>query len=281
LKFPSKFRNYALSVATAAALGITAVAALTSSASAAPTAGSHVSGHKPTIVLVHGGFADASSWTGVVERLQRAGYRVIAPANPLRGIAPDAAYLASVLKSIKGPIILVAHSYGGAVITNAAAGDPNVKALVYVAAFVPNVGEQLGQLIQKFPGSEIQAALTQVPYTTGGGTTGTDLYLQPARFHAVFAADLPVSETSVMAAEQRPFAANCFTDVTAAAAWHTIRSWGVVAGADKAIPPALEKWMYKRAHTRYIVVPGASHVVMMSRPGIVTQLIEKAAAATS
>jgi pimeloyl-ACP methyl ester carboxylesterase len=176
---------------------------------------------------------------------------------------------------------LVGHSYGGAVITNAAAGDSNVKALVYVAAFVPDVGEQLGQLIQKLPGSEIQAALTQVPYTTGDGQTGTDLYLEPSQFHAAFAADLPVSETNVMAAEQRPFAANCFTDVTTAAAWHTIPSWGVVAGADKAIPPALETWEYQRAHAHYIMVPGASHVVMMSHPDVVANLIEEAAAATA
>jgi len=286
MKFPGKFRNYVLGIAAAVLLGVTAAAAVTSqapAASAAPAAGHgyHFSRPKPTIVLVHGGFADASSWTGVVKILQRDGFPVMAPANPLRGIPSDSAYIRSVLDSIRGPIILVGHSYGGAVITNAAAGDPNVKALVYVAAFVPDVGEQLGQLIQKFPGSEIQAALTQVPYTTGDGQTGTDLYLEPSQFHAAFAADLPVSETNVMAAEQRPFAANCFTDVTTAAAWHTIPSWGVVAGADKAIPPALETWEYQRAHAHYIMVPGASHVVMMSHPDVVANLIEEAAASTA
>jgi len=283
MKFSRRLRTFALTGAAAALLGVTAAAALSSPASAARTAGhgQHLSRPKPTIVLVHGGFADASSWTGVVERLQRAGYPAIAPANPLRGITPDSDYIASVLKSIKGPIILVGHSYGGAVITNAAAGDPNVKALVYVAAFVPNVGEELGKLINKFPGSEIQAALKPVPYSMGDGRTGIDLYLEPSRFHAVFAADLPLSQSNVMAAEQRPFAANCFTDKTFAAAWHTIPSWGVVAGADKAIPPALEIWMYERAHTHYIIVPGASHVVMISHPGIVTKVIEEAAAATT
>ena len=265
------------SASASAALSASAASAAVS-VSAAPSVASQA---KPTVVLVHGGFADASSWTGVVTRLEKAGYPVVVPANPLRGLPTDDAYLAGFLKSVKGPIVLVGHSYGGAVITNAAAGDPNVKALVYVAAFVPDVGETLGGLIQKFPGSEIQAALNQVPFTNADGSTGTDLYLQTDRFHAVFAADLPVSETNVMAAEQRPFSAESFTDVTTAAAWHTIPSWGVVSGADEAIPPALEKREYQRAGTHYIVVPGASHDVMMSHPGIVTNLIEQAATATS
>lgn len=260
-----------------AALAATAavLAPLTSTATAAAHTESAV---KPTIVLVHGGFADASCWNGVIKRLQHDGYKTIAPANPLRGLPTDAPYLASVLKSIKGPIVLVGHSYGGAVITNAAADDPNVKALVYVAAFVPDKGEQLGTLINKFPGSIIQAATQPVPYPNPDGTTGTDLYLRPDGFRAAFAADLPVTTTRLMQAEQRPFSASSFTDVTTAAAWRTIPSWGLVADSDKAIPPALERWFYQRAGAREIVdVPRASHVVMISRPGVTTHLIEDAA----
>ncbi|WP_250009827.1 alpha/beta hydrolase [Actinoplanes sp. M2I2] len=237
---------------------------------------------KPTVVLVHGGFADATvSWQGVVRRLQKKGYPVVAPANPLRGLQTDAPYLRSVLNSINGPIILVGHSYGGAVITNAAAGDSDVKALVYIAAFVPDVGEALGELIQRYPGSEIQAATTAVPFPQADGTTGTDLYLQPDKLRAVFAADLPKADTDVLAATQRPFSAQAFTDKTTAAAWRTIPSWGLVATQDKAIPAALERFEYSRAHARKVVTVSASHVAMVSHPGIVTNLIVDAAKATA
>ncbi|MEU0821678.1 alpha/beta fold hydrolase [Streptomyces mirabilis] len=233
---------------------------------------------KPTIVLVHGGFADASCWNGVIERLQHAGYPTLAPANPLRSLPTDAAYLASVLASISGPIVLVGHSYGGAVITNAAAGIPNVKALVYIAAFVPDKGEQLGVLINKYPGSIIQPATRPVPYPGPDGTTGTDLYLEAGSFRAVFAADLPAATTRLMHATQRPFSAACFTDVTTSAAWHTIPSWALMSEADKAIPPALQRFFYQRAGARKVAdVPGASHVAMMSHPGITARLIEDAA----
>ena len=237
---------------------------------------------KPTIVLVHGGFADASCWNAAIERLQQADYTTVAPANPLRSIPGDAAYLNSFLKSIDGPIVLVGHSYGGAIITNAAAGVPNVKALVYVAAFVPDVGEQLGVLIDKYPGSIIEAGTTPVPYTAPDGTTGTDLYLLPDKFRAAFSADLSAATTRLMAATQRPFSANCFTDPTAAAAWHTIPSWGLVAGEDKAIPPAAERFFYQRAGARQVIeVPGASHVAMISHPDITARLIESAAESVS
>ncbi|SCL30197.1 Pimeloyl-ACP methyl ester carboxylesterase [Micromonospora rhizosphaerae] len=237
---------------------------------------------KPTVVLVHGGFADATnSWDKVVKRLQDQGYPVMAPANPLRGLATDSAYLASVLDSIEGPIVLVGHSYGGAVITNAAANDPDVKALVYIAAFVPDNGETLGELISKYPGSEIQAALNHVPYPNPDGSTGTDLYIKADRFRDVFAADLPKSTTTVMSATQRPFSAQSFADPTQAAAWHTIPSWGLVATADKAIPAELERFEYERAGAREVVeVSGASHSVMASQPGVVTELIVEAANAT-
>jgi pimeloyl-ACP methyl ester carboxylesterase len=235
---------------------------------------------RPTIVLVHGGFADASCWNGVIERLQHAGYPTMAPANPLRSLPTDAAYIASVLQSISGPIVLVGHSYGGAVITNAAAGIPHVKALVHIAAFVPDTGEQLGVLINKYPGSIIQAATRPVPYPSPDGTTGTDLYLEADKFRAAFAADLPVATTRLMQATQRPFSTACFTDVTTDAAWHTIPSWGLVADADKAIPPALQRFFYQRAGAHKVVeVSGASHVAMMSHPGITARLVEDAAKA--
>jgi pimeloyl-ACP methyl ester carboxylesterase len=278
----TRTRRLSLTASAAALAGAAAFAALMPTASAAPTAATAtVASPKPTVVLVHGGFADASNWNGVIKRLEEDGYPVVAPANPLRGLPTDATYISSFLNSINGPIILVGHSYGGAVITNAAAGHANVKALVYVAAFMPDEGEQLGQLIQKFPGSEIQAALNQVPFTNPDGTTGTDLYLQPDRLHDVFAADLPLSETRLMAAEQRPFSAESFTDVTTAAAWHTIPTWGIVADADKSIPPALERFEYQRAHSHVTEVEGASHVVMISHPGTVANVIEHAAQNTN
>ncbi|MFD8133251.1 alpha/beta fold hydrolase [Streptomyces mirabilis] len=236
---------------------------------------------KPTIVLVHGGFADASGWNGVIERLQHDGYKTIAPANPLRGIPTDATYIASVLESIEGPIVLVGHSYGGAVITNAAAGNPNVKALVYVAAFAPDKGEQLGVLLNKYPGSLIGSSVQGVPYPNPDGTTGTDLYLQADKFRAAFAADLPVSTTRLMQATQRPFSASSLTDVTQAAAWRTIPSWAIVATEDKAIPPDLERWFYERAKSHVIEVEGASHVPMISHPITTAKQIEAAARATS
>lgn len=234
------------------AVATTAAATLLGSAAAADPGGQSdaaPSGPRPTVVLVHGGFADASNWNGVISELQQDGYAVAAPANPLRGLPTDTAYIASFLKSVKGPIVLVGHSYGGAVITNAAAGNPHVKALVYVAAFVPDKGEVLGELIQKYPGSEIQAALDPVPFTNADGTTGEDLYLRPDRFHDVFAADVPRRTTRVMASGQRPFSATAFTDRTTAAAWRSVPSWGLVATADKAIPP--------RRSRRGGVLPGA------------------------
>jgi len=235
---------------------------------------------KPTVVLVHGGYADSSCWNGVVQELQGSGYPTIAGSNPLRGIPTDAPYIASLLDSVSGPVVLVAHSMGGTVITNAAAGKSNVKALVYVAAFVPDVGETQGELINKFPGSEVLPVSVPVPYTKPDGTTGTDLYLSKDG-QAAFAADLPVATFRLLQATQRPFDADSFTYPTQAAAWRTIPSWGLVAGRDKAIPPAAERWMYARANFRKVVeVPTSSHVAMISHPTVVASLIEDAARAT-
>ncbi|MFI7696966.1 alpha/beta fold hydrolase [Nonomuraea sp. NPDC049655] len=258
-----------------AAAGLLAAALLAAPTASASATSSSTNSGKPTIVLVHGGFADASNWNEVITRLQRDGYTAIAPANPLRGLPVDAPYIASVLKSIDGPIVLVGHSYGGAVITNAAADNPNVKALVYIAAFVPDEGEQLGALISKYPGTQIPAAVKEVPYPDG-----VDLYLKPDKFRSAFAADLPASVTRIMQATQRPFAASSFTDKTTAAAWRTIPSWGMVATEDKAIPPDLERWFYKRAKAHVVEARGASHVPMISQPGLTTRLIETAAKAT-
>ncbi|WTP62609.1 alpha/beta hydrolase [Streptomyces phaeochromogenes] len=264
-------------IVAAGTAGAAAAVLLTTSASAAPTS-TPKDAAKPTVVLVHGGFADASaSWNDVIKQLQKEGYPVVAPANPLRGLPTDAPYLASVLKSVKGPVILAGHSYGGAVITNAAAGNPNVKALVYVAAFVPDKGEQVGELLGKYPGSEIPDAVDPVPFPNPDGSTGSDLYLTADKFRSAFAGDLPVSVTNVMHAAQRPFSASSLTDVTQDAAWHTIPSWGLVATSDKAIPPALQRFEYQRAHARGTVeVRGASHSVMISHPEAVTKLIERA-----
>ncbi|WP_033818187.1 alpha/beta fold hydrolase [Kitasatospora sp. MBT63] len=234
---------------------------------------------KPTIVLVHGGYADSSCWNATIGELQHKGYTTICGSNPLRGIPTDAPYIASLLDSIAGPVVLVAHSMGGTVITNAAAGKANVKALVYVAAFVPDVGETQGELITKFPGSEVAPVSVPVPYTKADGTTGTDLYLG-RNGQAAFAADLSTADFQILQATQRPFDADSFTFPTTAAAWRTIPSWGLVAGRDKAIPPACERWMYTRANARKVVeVPTSSHVVMLSHPRVVADLIDDAARA--
>jgi pimeloyl-ACP methyl ester carboxylesterase len=250
-------------------------------AAAAPTrAGKEKQNAKPTIVLVHGGYADSSCWNATIQELQHKGYPTIAGSNPLRGIPTDAPYIGSLLDSISGPIVLVAHSMGGTVITNAAAGKGNVKALVYIAAFAPDEGETQGALITKFPGSEVEPVSVPVPYTKPDGTTGTDLYLSEAGQPA-FAADIPAATFRLLQATQRPFDADSFIYPTTAAAWRTIPSWALVAGRDKAIPPACERWMYRRAKARRIVeVPTSSHVAMISHPKITADLIEDAAKAT-
>ncbi|XVV12131.1 alpha/beta fold hydrolase [Actinoplanes sp. CA-131856] len=227
---------------------------------------------KPTVVLVHGAFADASGWNGVLSRLIRSGYPVLAPATPLRGVASDAAYLTSILATIGGPIVLVGHSYGGMVITNAATGNPNVKALVYVAAFAPAAGETVAGLQNKFPGTKLgQQQLEFRPYGQSA-----DGYVRREYFHEVFAGDLPRSTADVMWAGQRPGDVHTLDEASGAPAWTTIPSYYLVARHDNLIPAAVQRFMAKRAGARTAEV-NASHVAMISQPGATTDLIERAA----
>ncbi|MEV7286281.1 alpha/beta hydrolase [Streptomyces sp. NPDC093252] len=230
----------------------------------------------PTVVLVHGAFADGGSWTPVVERLRGAGYPLRVAANPLRGLATDAAHLRSVLAAVPGPVVLAGHSYGGAVITEAAAGAPNVEALVYIAAFMPDRGEVLGELAGRFPGSELIPALRPEPTTGPDGTPGTDLYLDADRFHDVFAADVPRATTRLLAALQRPLSASAFSDRVSAAAWRTVPSWTLVATRDRGVPPELQRFQARRARSR-TVEAAASHLAPYGRPQEVTALIRAAA----
>jgi len=231
---------------------------------------------KPTIVLVHGAFADSSSWNGVVTHLQHDGYTVIASANPLRGVSADAAYVAAVVKSVNGPVILVGHSYGGAVISEAAASADNVKGLVYVDAFAPDVGESLGELGEKFPGAALGPALVPLPLPSGA----PDLYVRPDQFGAVFAPDVPPAAAKLAAVEQRPISQAAFTEKATSAAWKTIPSWHIYGSKDMAITPAAMAFMAERAHSRKtVIVPGGSHVTLISHPDDVAALIETAATA--
>ncbi|MFI6662014.1 alpha/beta fold hydrolase [Streptomyces sp. NPDC050523] len=238
--------------------------------------GSHA---KPTIVLEHGAFADGSSWNGVIEDLRADGYPVVAAANPLRGPASDAAALRTVLDHVKGPKILVGHSYGGSVISQAATDDPEVKALVYVAAFLPAPGESALELTGKYPGSTLPDALDPVTYQQPDGTTATDLYIQQAKFRHQFAADVPVRQTALMAAEQRPIAQSALEEKATTAAWKTKPSWDIITTRDLNIPPAVQRFMAERAqaHTTEIA---ASHSVAVSHPHLVAEVIERAAHAT-
>ena len=243
--------------------------------------GSQQTDMKPTIVLVHGAFADASSWNGVIERLQQQGYTVIAPANPLRGVAADSAYTASLLSQIDGPVLLGGHSYGGAVITNAAASAPNVVALVYVAAFAPDEGETLGDVENGSKDSVLNAALVQYNYPTGqDGKTSVEFAINPAMIQEAFAADLPAETTALMAATQRPVAAAAFSDSSGAPAWRRLPSWAVVATGDKAAGADVVRSMAQRAGADIVEVEG-SHVIMISQPQAVADHILKAARAVA
>ncbi|BCY08228.1 alpha/beta fold hydrolase [Actinoplanes sp. L3-i22] len=231
----------------------------------------HAGGHraKPTVVLVHGAFADSSGWNDVVRRLQDDGYPVVAVANPLRGVASDAAVVRSVVDDVDGPVVLVGHSYAGNVITEAASGDPKVTALVYVAAFLPDTGESAGELSNKFPGSTLAPTLHQI---------GSDLYIDQAKFPQQFAADVPARTARLLAVSQRPIDAAALAEPeTGTPAWKTIPSYALIPTADKNIPAAAQYWMAARAHAEVTVAKGASHLVLASQPEKTAAVIERAA----
>ena len=226
----------------------------------------------PTVVLVHGAFANASGWYEVAAELTRAGYPVIAPPNPLRGVAADAAYLASILATLSGPLVLVAHSYGGMVVSNAATGNANVKALVYVAAFAPDEGDTVPGLQYRFPGSRVTPdALDFRPHPTGA-----DAYIKKDLFRYAFAGDLPREKASLMWAGQRPLNASTFEEPSGVPAWRTIPSWYLAARNDQVIPVAAQRFMAQRAGSRVVEV-AASHVAMMSQPAATADVIKRAA----
>jgi pimeloyl-ACP methyl ester carboxylesterase len=231
---------------------------------------------KPTVVLVHGAFADASSWSEVVKKLKQAGFPVVAAANPLRGLDVDTAYLKDLLTSIDGPIVLAGHSYAGSVISNAAYGADNVKALVFIAAFIPDKGESAVELARKFPGSTLGEALRPVPVRLPDGTEGTDLYIEQDRYRQQWAADVLPNAADVMAATQRPVTSTALEEGAAEPGWKTIPAWALVSTEDLNLPPEAQRFMAERAHAHMTQVR-ASHAVSVSHPGEVADLIEWAA----
>jgi pimeloyl-ACP methyl ester carboxylesterase len=248
------------------------------SAGAAAAGGGHSA--KPVIVLEHGAWADASSWSSVISRLQRRGFTVYAPPNPLRGLPQDSAYLHQFLTqnaALAGqPVVLVAHSYGGAVITNAAVGDPEVRALVYVDGFIPDQGETIGDLAS---GSCLGTpAFNPVPYP-GGPPGDVDLYIKPNVVPGCFATGLPASQAALIAATQRPLTASTFTEPSGPPAWKTIPSWAVIGTGDQVIPPAELTFMAQRAGA-HITDVNAGHLSLISKPSVVTRVILEAVQAT-
>jgi pimeloyl-ACP methyl ester carboxylesterase len=258
-----------------------AVLLLSSASFAQASAKSRSAAAKPTVVLVHGAWADGSSWDGVVALLQHEGYTVDVPPNPLRGVASDSAYLASYLKTVTGPIILAGHSYGGMVITNAASGNPAVKALVYIDAFIPAQGDTLLGLSGAKPGSSLAdptKAFNTVPFT---GTAGpdADLYVKPSVYRQDFGADLSVQQAAILAATQEPLAASALQEPSGPPAWKTIRSFALIGTEDMVLPPAEQVFMAARAHATVVKIK-ASHLGLISHPNAVARLIERAAVAT-
>jgi pimeloyl-ACP methyl ester carboxylesterase len=240
------------------------------------------SGTKPTIVLVHGAWADASGFAGEIRALRDRGFQAIGFANPLRGLTDDARYLADFLRSLSGPLVLVGHSYGGAVISAAATGNEQVKALVYFSGWMPDEGESIAQVFeQRSEGSLVGPALRPQPFTgPDGSEAGQDLYLDAGQFHAAFAADVDRDTTDVMAATQRPWSGAGFYEPSGPPAWKTLPCWYLLCTEDKAIPAATQRFMAERAHARIREVP-ASHASMVSQPEAATQLILEAAEAAA
>jgi len=229
-----------------------------------------------TVVLVHGAFADSSSWAGVIERLQGRGRQVVAVANPLRGISVDSAYLASVFAQLPGPVLAVAHSYGGAVITNAATSAPNVVGLVFVAAFAPDEGETLNDVTAASKDSVLGTALVPHQYPTADGTR-IEFTIDPAKAREAFAADLPDAQASVIGTIQRPVSELAFGEPSGQPAWKTLPSWAVVATSDRAAGTDMVRAHAERAGAQITEIDG-SHVIMISQPQAVTDVIEAAIA---
>ncbi len=270
-----------LTIALALIAGL--VITLTTSQSQAKTGTRTAAAAKPTVVLVNGAWANNAAWSGVIERLQAEGYAVEAPPNPLQSLKGDAATIADLLKTIKGPIVLVGHSYGGAVITNAATGNRNVKALVYVDAFAPAKGESALGLDSTKPGSTLGAGPTKVfdfvPFP-GASKGDAELYVKPSVFEQAFANGLPAKEGAVLAATQSPVTYSAVTAPSGTPAWKTIPSWYVLGTIDKAIPPAIQLFMAQRIHA-HITRVRAGHLSMVAAPGVVANVITAAARATS
>ncbi|OLT18688.1 hypothetical protein BJF78_00935 [Pseudonocardia sp. CNS-139] len=272
MKIGTRLRTLAAAVLGVAALGLGL--GLGPAAASATPATPDDRAARPTVVLVHGAFADASGWDGVIGNLRRAGYPVLAVANPLRGLAADSAYLRSVVDAVPGPVVLVGHSYGGALITNAATGAPNVRALVYVAAFAPDRGETLNQFSARYPSQVNPENLVVHPYPGGAEAS-----INPARFHEIFAADLSRSDAANMAARQRPVAVASFDEPTGEPAWKTVPSWYVRYSQDRALSTDAQRFFADRigAHTVEI---RASHAGFVSQADRTAQVIESAARAT-
>jgi pimeloyl-ACP methyl ester carboxylesterase len=232
---------------------------------------------KPTVVLVHGAFAESSSWSGVVSRLLADDYPVLAAAVPLRGVKADSAYLASVLEAIEGEIVLVAHSYGGMLASNAAVGNENVKALVFVGGFAPEAGETAVELSSRFEGSTLGETLAAFPLPDGN----TDLYIRQDRYHGQFAADSSPEAAAVLGATQRPITEAALNEAAGEPAWKTVPSWFLFGSDDKNIPVAAHRFMAERAGSRRTVeLEGGSHTVGIPEAAQVVDLIREAAAAT-
>ncbi|MET7787472.1 alpha/beta hydrolase [Streptomyces sp900116325] len=259
----------ALAAGALTLLGATTAPAMATATDKGPS--SAPASAKPTVVLVHGAWADSSSWSSVLERLRADGYPVRAIANPLQGLTGDTAYVSSYLSTIEGPVVLVGHSYGGAVITNSAASDPNVKALVYIAGFIPAKGETVGALASQST-SDLHLEYTAVP-------DGTDVSIDPDYFRDVFAGDVDKTTAADLAATQRPANAKAVMDPSVQEAFRTIPSWSLITRQDHAITPDLQRSMSQRAgaHTEEV---DASHAVMISHPATVTHIIEDAARST-
>ena len=234
-----------------------------------------------TVLLVHGVAADGSSWAGVIERLQAAGVGVRALVNPLRGLAADSAYVARAIQQTPGPVLAIGHSYGGAVITNAATNADNVVGLVYVAAFAQEEGETLQDIEGTSRDSALGPALREMQYPTGQGSqTAVELFVDPGLFHAVFAGDLPAVQAAVLGAVQRPCAAAAFGERSGPPAWKRLPAWAVVATGDKAVGSDVVRSMAERARAGIVEVEG-SHVIMISQPQVVTEVILRAVRALS